>query len=175
MIVAVSLAGCAAGNLGSGTPQAAAFVPAAGAAKGAAGGAVSADPGSISTGAIGSPAYVLSADEKDLDCKRLTGKLQILILELRSLQPAPTSSLSRSLQSFGASAFGGPAPTLAPQAERARDMAKAEAYNQQLAANDCRSFDLAKALSGTDTTPAATVPAPSKGAKVSAGNPKPQL
>ncbi|MEQ1716107.1 MAG: hypothetical protein ABL907_09010 [Hyphomicrobium sp.] len=166
------LAGCAAGAIGAGSGGTGAnYTPAAAKADMTLAGSpaerTAGAKGEMTTGATASaPAkggYALSDDELGLDCKRLTGKLQILILELRTDGTAQqTSSLSRTLQAVSVSAFGGPSPTLDAKSQRQQDLAKAESYNRQLAAKDCRSYDLAKALSGTETTPAATRPPPSQ-------------
>lgn len=105
--------------------------------------------------------YALSPEEAEFDCKRLAGKVQIRILELRSrLSLEETSALSRTLQSAtAATPLGGSTAGLDPKGERARDFAMLQAYNAQLANKNCRSFDLAKALSGSDTVPTPTVPA----------------
>lgn len=105
--------------------------------------------------------YTLSPEEAEFDCKRLAGKVQIRILELRSrLSLEETSALSRTLQSATtATPLGGSTAGLDPKGERARDFAMLQAYNAQLASKNCRSFDLAKALSSSETVPTPSVPA----------------
>lgn len=113
----------------------------------------------------GTAAYVLSEDEKEFDCKQLTGRMQIRILEVRSSNPALASSgLSRAFQGASTAVFGGTKAALDPTGEHARDLAMIEAYNRELVAKDCRSYDLDLALSGSDTLPAPTIPPRAKAA-----------
>lgn len=142
-----ALTGCAANNLEPVT-AAAGFVPAA------------SGDGNIQT--VAATGYERTAEEHDYDCKRLTGRLQIRILELRSrLSDVQTSALSRSLNTAGSGAFGGTHFGLDPKSDRVHDIAQIKAFNDELMAKKCRSFDLAKALTGTDLPPSPTVPAPS--------------
>lgn len=103
--------------------------------------------GPVAPGATSRPAgYALSEEEKGLDCRRLTGRMKIRILQIRDYHArAKTSELSRSLQSaqanFGASATGSD-----PDGDYARDRAMLEAYNAQLAAKGCKTLDLAAEL-----------------------------
>lgn len=100
--------------------------------------------------------YVLASEEAEFDCKRLAGKVQIRILEMRAnMSPQETSALSRSLQS----AFSGGMTAQAAGGAHASDFAQLEAFNRQLAEKNCRSFDLAKALGGNEAAPTPTVPA----------------
>lgn len=137
ILTATALSGCAIGALDQGSGDS--IVTAAGPDR------------ARGTGA----AYVLSSDEKEYDCKQLTGRMQIRILELRSANPAlATSGLSRTLQGASTAVFGGTKAGLDPTGEHARDLAMLEAYNRELAAKDCRSYDLDAALTGSDTLPA---------------------
>ncbi len=143
-----ALTGCAANNLEPVTAATAGFVPAA------------SGDGNIQT--VAATSYELTPEEHDYDCKHLTGQLQIRILELRSrLSDAQTSALSRSLNTVGSAAFGGTSFGLDPKSDRAHDVAQIKAFNDELVAKQCRSFDLAKALTGTDLPPSPTVPASS--------------
>ena len=151
LAAAAGLAGCGAQlSQGTGSTE---FAPAAG-------------PAGRVAGERGQPAgYVLSADEQELDCKQLTGKMQIRILELRASGAIQTTSLlSRGMQSAARSTVGASAYGLDPNGQHGRDVAMLEAYNRELVAKDCRSYDLAKALSGTDMPPSAAVERPSKSA-----------
>ncbi len=141
-----ALTGCAANNLESATASTAGFVPAA------------SGEGNIQT--VAATGYELTPEEHGYDCKRLTGRLQIRILELRSrLSDAQTSALSRSFNTVGSAAFGGTNFGLDPKSDRVHDVAQIKAFNDELVAKQCRSFDLAKALTGTDLPPTPTVPA----------------
>jgi len=139
-----ALTGCAANNLEPATASITGFAPAAAAGQGQA----------------ATAGYVLTPEEHEYDCKRLAGHLQIRILELRSrLSDAQTSALSRSFNAVGTAAFGGPSFGLDPKGDRARDIAQLQAYNNELSARNCRSYDLAKAITGSDMPPSPTVPA----------------
>lgn len=143
-LAAVLMAGCAAGTLSQG------YLPAEG-------------PEPTSTAAVsatGSTAsdYKLTPEEAELDCKRLAGKVQLRILEVRSgLTPEESSTIARSLQATNA-VFGGSTAGLNAKGERARQVAQLQAYNEQLASKNCRSFDIAKALASDETVPSPTVP-----------------
>lgn len=102
--------------------------------------------------------YTLSAEESELDCKKLAGKVQLRILEVRSgMKPEEASSIAKALQSTEA-LFGGSTQGLNATAEHQRMVAQLAAYNKQLADKDCRSFDIAKALTSTDAVPSPTIP-----------------
>ena len=102
--------------------------------------------------------YTLSSDERDFDCKRLTGKVQIRILELRTFASrSRTSMLSRTLQSATTPIFGGTTSGINPTSDEARTLAQAEAYNRELDQKGCRSFDLVKAIASTETPPVASI------------------
>lgn len=129
-LFAMTLAACSAGGAGplTGIGDGAGTAPAGGAATTAAGG------------------YALTDEEKGLDCRRLTGRMKIRIIQIRDYHArAKTSELSRTLQAaqtnFGASATGSD-----PDGEYARDRAMLEAYNKQLAAKNCATLDLAAEL-----------------------------
>jgi hypothetical protein len=99
-----------------------------------------------------------SAEDAEADCKRMAGRVQLRLLEVRSgMSPEQSSLLSRSLQSVGA-ALGGSNQGLDADTPLAREVAELEASNKRLAERNCRSFDIAKALTGDETVPAATIP-----------------
>lgn len=153
-IVAVTacLGACATNGIG---PPNAAFAPAGEVAP-------STTPG-VAGASNAVDGYVLSDDERALDCKRLTGKIQIRILELRTYNTsAQTTALSRSMQSTGSTIMGGTFAGTDPQGEHGKKLAQVEAYNSELASRGCRSFDLAKELVAADGTPSASVPPPPK-------------
>lgn len=92
--------------------------------------------------AANSPAYVLSDEEKGIDCKRLTGRMKIRILQIRDDRKRVRSSeLSRSLHAAQGQ-FGGSAAGSDPDGDAARDRAMLAAYNGQLAAKGCKTLDL---------------------------------
>jgi hypothetical protein len=87
--------------------------------------------------------YTLTDEEKELDCKKLTGRMQVRILQIRDfVEREQTSTVSHILQQGATAIFGGTKEGTAPAQRYARDRAILEAYNQQLAAKNCRTFDL---------------------------------
>jgi hypothetical protein len=99
------------------------------------------DAGPPATGA--GEEYVLSAQELKLSCRKLTGRMQVRILQIRDHeQRARPSAASRLAQQAAASLYGGPRHGIDPDAEYRRDRAMLEAYNRQLAVKRCETFDL---------------------------------
>jgi hypothetical protein len=99
-------------------------------------------------------AYALSENEKALDCKRMTGSMQITIARLRDSARRPeTSELASDAHKTIAPVFGGSTIGADRRAEFAREKAKLEAYNRQLASKGCKTVDveaeLARAPEGT--------------------------
>lgn len=102
------------------------------------------DAPKLSTSAVGEA-------EEQLDCGRITGRMKIWILSLRSDNSrSETSSLSRGLQSFGTGVgmTSGSAPD--PKGSRAQKLARLEQYNNKLKELGCKSFDLQAELQQTD-------------------------
>ena len=103
-------------------------------------------------------------DDK-LNCKQISGRMQVRILQLRGFdERKQASGLSRGIQAGMAATFGNQAHGIDPRGEHAADIQSLQAYNQRLVAMGCKSYDLQKELSETDPlqTPAPTVPAPKK-------------
>jgi len=91
--------------------------------------------------------YQLSEQEKKYDCKKLTGLMQVRILQIRDYDPRAKSSLaSRGLQTVTTPIWGGTTAGLDPDGQYRKDRAMLEAYNRQLAAKKCKTFDLAAEL-----------------------------
>jgi hypothetical protein len=87
--------------------------------------------------------YVLSAQELALSCRKLTGRMQVRILQIRDYeQRAKPSPASRLAQQAATSLHGGSRHDIDPEAEYRRDRAMLEAYNRRLAAKNCKTFDL---------------------------------
>lgn len=109
--------------------------------------------------------YTLSANEQDMECKELTGRMQVRILEVRDTStPTETSTLSQLMQSgFGSLFSSGEAAKSTPP-PRGADFAMLEAYNRALVAKGCMSFDLAEDLRPKDVrvTPVPTIKAPNQ-------------
>jgi hypothetical protein len=105
--------------------------------------------------------YTLTAEEKALDCRRLTGRIQVRLLALRGeaykVQP---SAASQSMRSATSAAMG--TDTAKNAANRtATDRPVLEAYNGRLVELGCPSFDIGKELEARPSapTPYPTIPA----------------
>jgi hypothetical protein len=108
------------------------------------------------TGASTTSNYPLSAEELKYDCRKLTGTMQIRILQVRGYDSRKKASMAaRGMQSLATPIFGGTKEGLDPDAQYRKDLAMLQAYNQQLAAKKCKTFDLDAELSATatDVTP----------------------
>lgn len=140
-LAAAGLGGCAAGALSQGY-------------MGTDTSAITTAAGPLDTGA----AQPADPEDAEAACKRLTGKVQLRLLEVRSgMSQEESSLLSRSIQGAG-SVIGGSTRGLDTNMSLAREVEELEAANKQLADRNCRSFDIAKALTGEETVPAATIP-----------------
>lgn len=103
-------------------------------------------------------------DDK-LNCKQISGRMQVRILQLRGFDDRKqVSSFSRGIQAGMAATFGNQSHGVDPQGQQAADIQALQASNQRLVAMGCKSYDLQKELNETDPheTPAPTVPAPKK-------------
>jgi hypothetical protein len=99
---------------------------------------------STGTGPATTADHTLTDKEKGLSCKKLTGRIQVRLLQIRDYNPkTKVSTASRTLQSGATTIFGGTNVGLDPDKDHARQVAILEAYNRQLAAKGCRTFDLA--------------------------------
>lgn len=102
------------------------------------------------------PTYQLSAKEMGYGCSKLTGLIQVRVLQIRGYGPDHRGSLAaRSVQSVATPIFGGTTMGLDPDGQYAKDVAMLQAYNRQLAAKGCKTFDLAAELkrTGVSQTP----------------------
>lgn len=91
-------------------------------------------------------AYALSADELALNCRKLTGRMQVRILQVRGTAVGEPSTVARTAQSTAVSVLGVSSSGLDRAAVRRRDLALLEAYNRRLDEKNCPTFDLAKEL-----------------------------
>jgi hypothetical protein len=104
-------------------------------------------------------------DEQKMTCKQLSGRVQVLILQLRGSGNRPESSgLSRGLHSAFAATIGTTATGDDPEGDKAADMKKLRDYNQRLVNTKCKSYDLDYELKQTDPheTPSARISPPKK-------------
>lgn len=109
--------------------------------------------GNVVTGAVPSPGYQLSDEELNYDCRKLTGMMQIRILQIRGYDADKQASMAaRNLQSFATPIWGGTKEGVDPEGQYRRDRAMLEAYNQRLASKQCKTFDIAAELAATDDT-----------------------
>lgn len=97
--------------------------------------------------------YVPSAQERELDCRKLRGSMQIMISRLkdggRTLEPsAPSAAAQSAMAAVRGKAIMADASTMNRQ-ERAR----LEAYNGLLVAKGCPALDLSAELKSTGGTP----------------------
>ena len=109
--------------------------------------------------------YELSAAEQKLSCKQLSGRIQVRIMQIRDYgEHGGSSQLARGLQSAFSKTVGTSAKGVDPDGTHSQDLKMITAYNQQLAAKGCKSYNLDQELQKRDPhdMPAATVPAPKK-------------
>lgn len=91
--------------------------------------------------------YQMTADDLSLDCKKLTGRMAIRIVQIRDFQNRnQASGLARGIQTAWKPANGGRGEGADPDGRYAKDRAKLEAYNQRLAEKNCPNFDLTAEL-----------------------------
>ena len=106
--------------------------------------------------------YTLNDEERALDCKKLTGRMQVRILQTRDYEVRnQTSAASQAVQKAVVIAGSSATQGLDPSADHARDRAQIEAYNQRLAELKCKTFNLddelrPKAVTSTPTPVAKT-------------------
>lgn len=102
--------------------------------------------------------YQLSEEEKGYNCKKLTGRMQVRILEIRDHnERTHGTTLAQGLKSIGSSLAGGRSSGASTDARYKSDVAMLEAYNRQLASKKCRTFDLEAELK---PKPATETPTP---------------
>jgi hypothetical protein len=95
--------------------------------------------------------YQPPIDRSKLNCKQLSGRVQVLILQLRGEGNSKKSSaLSVELHSMFASTVGTTATGSDPEGAHADDVKRLKDYNQRLAAMGCKSYDLDYELKQTD-------------------------
>ncbi|KWT64880.1 hypothetical protein APY04_3120 [Hyphomicrobium sulfonivorans] len=106
---------------------------------------------SIVTGSVPpSPGYQLTAEELSFDCRKLTGTMQIRIMQLRGYNPdAQPSAIARGIRSVTTPIWGGTREGLDPDAQYSRERAMLDAYNERLASKNCKTFNIAAALADT--------------------------
>jgi hypothetical protein len=114
----------------------------------------------------GNPAgnYELSKAELELDCRKLTGRMQVRILQIRDFAKREGSSvIARLTQQATTPVFGGTQHGADPHGQYRRDIAMLYAYNRQLAAKKCPTFDLETELQPQSVERTPRPVAPKKG------------
>ena len=112
----------------------------------------------LACGAAGGPALaqtdggaVLTKAEAAYDCKKINGRMQILILQVRDYPDRDKGSLlARGLQGMTVPIFGGTRSGLDPDGQYARDLRKLQAFNARLVQLKCPTFDLEAELNSRD-------------------------
>jgi hypothetical protein len=99
-------------------------------------------------------AYTLTDQERQLDCKRLTGSVSIKILQMRDAgNRAKPSAIAATAQATAQPLIGGSTYGYDLSADLKRDRARLEALNAQLASKRCPTFDLDAELKPGNTNP----------------------
>jgi hypothetical protein len=94
--------------------------------------------------------YQLSEQELKYDCKKLTGTMQIRIMQIRDYDPKKqTSAVARNAQALATPIWGGTTVGIDPDGQYRKDRAMLEAYNRRLVDKKCKSYDLPAALQST--------------------------
>lgn len=98
----------------------------------------------MESGDVGSDGhYQMSGDEKAMDCRRLTGSMQITIARLKDARGRPDpSALASTAQKTVAPVLGGSTVGADRPADYARERAKLDAYNRELGAKGCKTLDI---------------------------------
>lgn len=92
---------------------------------------------------VANSAYTLTPEDLKLDCKKLTGRIQVRILQLRSTRgDTKTTGLARGMQQAATPFVAGTTRGIDPDGDNARDLSMLKAYNGQLAVKNCPVFDL---------------------------------
>ena len=91
----------------------------------------------------GAGEYSLTEQEQKLDCKHLTGGVTIKIIQLREAASRPKPSATASAAQQAIKPFKGATTYAVDTSEDyKRDLARLHTLNKQLAAKNCRTFDL---------------------------------
>jgi len=97
---------------------------------------------------------LLSAEEAKMSCRKMAGRMQVRILELRgSKRPASQSGLAQGLQQAVTPIFGGSKRGADAVADIDRDLAKLREMNASLKSRKCPYFDLEAELAKDSSAP----------------------
>jgi len=88
--------------------------------------------------------YEMSKDELAMDCKRMTGSMKITINRLRDAATRPGGASNTAEQAHKSVPIIMQGSTVAAdyRATQARERAKLDAYNRNLAARNCKTLDI---------------------------------
>jgi hypothetical protein len=109
--------------------------------------------------------YALSPQELGYSCKKLTGTMQVRMLQVRNYDADRNGTLAaRGMQTVATPIFGGTTTGIDPAGQHRRDLAMLKAYNRQLAAKNCKTFDIEAELKKADPndTPQSSVAKPAQ-------------
>jgi hypothetical protein len=104
--------------------------------------------------------FVLSEAEQKLDCKKINGIIHVSILQMRDAgERHRPSAVAKAAQKVSSPIVPGSSYGMDPDADRARMLARAEAFNARLAEKGCPTFDLKAELAPDNSNPPAPVKA----------------
>jgi len=96
---------------------------------------------------------ILTREEAAYDCKKINGRMQLLILQIRDYPERNRGSLlARGIQGMTVPIIGGTRSGLDPDAQYQRDLMKLQAFNARLAQLNCPTYDLEAELKTRDVT-----------------------
>jgi hypothetical protein len=124
---------------------------------------------------FGTPKVKKETPEDKLNCKQLSGRMQVRIMQFRGYgQQKQASGISHALQSVFVNTVGTSDKGLDAPGEHDADLKQLQDYNQRLVTLGCKSYNLEHELSpDTKDTPSANVPAPKKSKGQDKDKPKP--
>src|SRR5690606_16551836 len=94
---------------------------------------------------------ILTEKEAAYNCKKINGRMQLLILQIRDHPDrAKGSVVARGLQGLTVPLIGGTKAGPDPDGQYQRDLRKLEAFNTRLAQLNCPTFDLEAELNSRD-------------------------
>jgi len=90
----------------------------------------------VTTGALQTSGYQLSEEELKFDCKKLTGLMQIRILQVRGYDSnKKATAAARGIQSLATPIFGGTKEGVDPDGQYRKDLAMLQAFTNPVAQN----------------------------------------
>jgi hypothetical protein len=97
----------------------------------------------LSSGEVKDGRYELGEDELAMDCRRMTGSMKITINRLRDAATRKGgTAVAETAHSFVPLVTQGSTASADRQSSLARERAKLDAYNRQLAARNCKTLDI---------------------------------